>query len=278
MSRKNAKKPARSIRYLLSADRRLKRLSLKRISARATKAQKPSRSSRPGNSPRTDSSPRFPWATNQGAIALGVIGVIAVAVLITAGQPSHRADFASVDATPEANAPSSEKVSTPVRFETKKTAASKAPTAAAAARPQVADSWLEHTQPVEPVKPTAVESAAKAPAAVEPAAKSAAVETASKAEPTPTAVTITGCLELDNQTFWLKDTSGADAPKSRSWRSGFLRKRSSSIELVDASNTLRLPSYVGRRVAATGVLTNGEMRPRSLQRIAASCSSTSKTN
>ncbi len=84
-------------------------------------------------------------------------------------------------------------------------------------------------------------------------------------------VTITGCLELDEATFWLKDAAGVDAPKSRSWRSGFLKRRSSQIELVDAANTLKLPNYVGQRVAATGTLLNREMRARSLQRLAISC-------
>ena len=84
-------------------------------------------------------------------------------------------------------------------------------------------------------------------------------------------VTITGCLELDEETFWLKDAAGVDAPKSRSWRSGFLKRRSSQIELVDAANTLKLPNYVGQRVAATGTLLNREMRARSLQRLAISC-------
>jgi hypothetical protein len=84
-------------------------------------------------------------------------------------------------------------------------------------------------------------------------------------------VTITGCLEMARGSFRLKDASGADAPKSRSWKSGFLRKRSSQIELVDDVNALRLPTYVGQRVVATGTLANGEMRARSLKRVAASC-------
>jgi hypothetical protein len=41
---------------------------------------------------------------------------------------------------------------------------------------------------------------------------------------------------------------------------------------LDATNKLRLPSYVGQRVAATGTLINHEMRAHSLQRVAASCS------
>jgi hypothetical protein len=90
-------------------------------------------------------------------------------------------------------------------------------------------------------------------------------------QPVPS-VTITGCLERDDDTFWLKDASGAgEVPRSRSWRSGFLRKRTSRIELVDASNALTLPVYVGQRVSATGTLADREMRARSLRRIAASC-------
>jgi hypothetical protein len=84
-------------------------------------------------------------------------------------------------------------------------------------------------------------------------------------------VTITGCVQRDGKTFWLQDTSGADAPQSRSWKSGFLKKRPSRIELVDAANTLRLSSHVGQRVAATGVLANRELRARSLRSAAGSC-------
>ena len=86
------------------------------------------------------------------------------------------------------------------------------------------------------------------------------------------AVTITGCLEQDDDAFWLKDTSGVDAPTSRSWRSGFLKKKPSRIELVDPNNALKLPAYVGRRIAATGTLVNREMQTRSLHPLGASCS------
>jgi hypothetical protein len=99
-------------------------------------------------------------------------------------------------------------------------------------------------------------------------------------EPSPQApldaagtVTITGCIELDDETFRLADISGVDAPTSRSWRSGFLRKRPAKVELVDATHTLRLPNHVGRRVAATGTLIDGEMRAHSLRRVATSCKS-----
>ena len=101
--------------------------------------------------------------------------------------------------------------------------------------------------------------------AIEPVSSSPATETTpnAAAESTPkavvqtvTSVTITGCLANDEDTFLLKDTSGADAPKARSWRSGFLKKRQATIALFDATNALSLPSYVGQRVAATGMLIN----------------------
>ena len=101
----------------------------------------------------------------------------------------------------------------------------------------------------------------------------AAVETTPAVEPVKemALVTITGCLEREDEAFWLKEASGADAPKSRSWRSGFLKKRPPSIKLVDATNALKLPGHVGRRVAATGTLMNRDLRASSLQRVAASC-------
>jgi hypothetical protein len=86
-------------------------------------------------------------------------------------------------------------------------------------------------------------------------------------------VTITGCLEttVDEGRFRLTDTEGADAPKARSWRSGFLTKRSAPVELVDVSDPVGLRKYVGRRVVATGLLTSRELRVRSLQSAGPSC-------
>jgi hypothetical protein len=84
-------------------------------------------------------------------------------------------------------------------------------------------------------------------------------------------VTLTGCLEQDDDAFRLKDTTGENAPKSRSWKSGFLKKKAASIEVVDAANKVKLPNHVGERVVITGMLVNREMQVRSLQRVAASC-------
>jgi hypothetical protein len=88
-----------------------------------------------------------------------------------------------------------------------------------------------------------------------------------KSEP----ATVTGCLEAGETGFRLKDTSGIDALKSRSWKSAFLKKRSSTIEMVDAANTLQLRSHVGQRVSATGTLVNRTMRADTLQSLSHSC-------
>ncbi len=77
--------------------------------------------------------------------------------------------------------------------------------------------------------------------------------------------TIAGCLERDDDSFWLRNVSGDDAPKSRSWKSGFLRKSSASVELVDGVSINRLASYVGRRIETTGALTDREMHVKTLR-------------
>jgi hypothetical protein len=89
-------------------------------------------------------------------------------------------------------------------------------------------------------------------------------------------VTITGCLERDDETFRLKDTTGVNAPTSRSWKSGFLKKKSASIEVVDAAHRLKLTDHVGQRVSVTGVLVDREMQVRSLQRVSTTCATNSR--
>jgi hypothetical protein len=71
------------------------------------------------------------------------------------------------------------------------------------------------------------------------------------------ATTISGCLIRDDGIFQLKDTAGDHAPKSRSWKSGFIRKGSARVELIDASN--RLAPHVGYRITVSGTLTDREM-------------------
>ena len=94
---------------------------------------------------------------------------------------------------------------------------------------------------------------------------------ASKAAAEQSPVTVTGCLEMNNETFRLKNTTGTDAPKARSWKSGFLKKNPASIQVVDAANRVQLPNHVGQRVVVTGTIVDREMQVRSLRRVATSC-------
>jgi hypothetical protein len=82
-----------------------------------------------------------------------------------------------------------------------------------------------------------------------------------------TPVTITGCLEVsvNQDEFRLTDTEGVDAPRSRSWRMGFLKKRSTPVALVEAPDRVALQTHVGRRVAATGLLTSHDLKVSALR-------------
>jgi hypothetical protein len=62
-----------------------------------------------------------------------------------------------------------------------------------------------------------------------------------------------------------------DAPKARTWRTGFLRKRSSAIGLVDTTGRLRLQDHIGKRVAATGSVVDREMQAATVREVAGSC-------
>jgi len=177
-------------------------------------------------------SKRVTRAFGTPALALVVACVATAAILVAARQPSKPADNTAVETIVEAQP----EQPAAVQPATKKTPSAR----------------------VQPKKPTAL---ATAPA---PVSKPVAQE--------PDAVTITGCLEeLTNQTFQLRDTAGEDAPKSRSWKSGFLKKGSDSIDLVDAANRVKLSSHVGQRVSVTGMLDDRELHVRSLRLVGESC-------
>jgi hypothetical protein len=137
-------------------------------------------------------------------------------------------------------------------------------------------------EPAVPAHPRVAEAApAQMPAT--PADAAAARSTAADAQSVDAlvvpdqkkpVVTITGCLERADETFRLKDTAGSEAPKARSWKSGFLKKSPATIEVIDGGNRAKLPTHVGQRVSVTGVLVDREMQLRSLQRVAPSCSKT----
>ena len=118
----------------------------------------------------------------------------------------------------------------------------------------------------DPVEGRAASSSSVAPAAAVSPATNAEAATA------PT-VTMTGCLEVsvDNEDFRLTETEGANVPKARSWRSGFLKKQTAPVELRDLADPATARTYVGQRVVVTGVVENREMRVRSLRNSGKGC-------
>ena len=140
--------------------------------------------------------------------------------------------------------------------------------AAAAAQPE---SPAVQPTPVKPVRaiagvPGKNRKAPLKPRAAEANGASAAPKSASEL---PDAVMLEGCLEQNGEAFRLKNTTGEDAPKSRSWKSGFLKKGPRPVDIVDWNN--RLKNHVGERIAVSGMFVDGEMRVRTLRRVAASC-------
>jgi hypothetical protein len=194
------------------------------------------------------------WMT--GAIAGTGVFLLALGILIASRQPQPQVTAMAAEANlaPEAVVPAPEPA--PKKKRARKTAAKPAATKTAA-KPASAESAV---------------SASEAPAvrlAAEPRSEAAAeTETATAAA---AYTTITGCLEQDDDQYRLKDTDGENAPKSRSWKSGFLKKGSAKLDVIDPSNRLRLQNHVGQRVSITGTLFERELQARSVQRVASTC-------
>lgn len=266
MPAKKAKKPTPSVRYLLSGDRRLQRLSLRKMTARPKKTTPHRRATRSKSPSRVADSGRAPWPGPR-AIVLLIVGAVAAATLIAASQPSGQVDAAATAPPSEAHT-SPEKAAVPPRVEARTAFAPKSPAPPAAPRVAAADLSTRKSPALKVVKAPAVE--ARTNPGVVPSKPVAPESKTADAADVP-AVTVTGCLESDGETFRLKDTAGADAPRSRSWRFGFLKRRATTIELVDTGNALKLANHVGKRVAATGTLANRELQARSVRLVSASC-------
>jgi hypothetical protein len=140
-------------------------------------------------------------------------------------------------------------------------ARSSEPTSAASIVPE------ETTTAVAPIQQT---PAAKAPKPFTIAAKPASAQTVG-AVPGAELATIEGCLVQGADQFQLKNTSGEDAPRARSWKSGFLHKSAKSIDVLDQTHRLNLARHVGERVTITGILDDRELQGTSLKRVGESC-------
>lgn len=86
-------------------------------------------------------------------------------------------------------------------------------------------------------------------------------------------VTLSGCLEADGRKFVLTAPEGAQAPKGRSWKTGFVTKKPKNVELTAASS-VKLGDHLGHKVSVVGVRNGADthLEARSIRQLAASCS------
>ena len=140
-------------------------------------------------------------------------------------------------------------------------ARSSEPTSAASIVPEQA------TVAIAPIQETPISKARK-PSTIEAASASAQ---SAAAVPGAELATIEGCLVGNGDQFQLKSTSGEDAPRGRSWKSGFLHKSAKPVDVLDQTRRLNLARHVGERVTITGILDDRELQGTSLKRVAESC-------
>jgi hypothetical protein len=240
------------------------------------------RSSRAAGRPAGAAAQPHRWfMTHEWAVVVGAICVLGAVALIATPQPSPTAESVSIEPLSDAN------TTLDVAADANRTTAvdPQVPVAQAAAINQRGAEKIDDRK-VRPVVNTAspleeprsvkgaiaelpladapvAASTTKAPAEPEATAPSTAPNVPADVR-TSRATEISGCLEFDDGTFRLRDTTGADLPTARSWKSGFLRKRPSTIEVVDAQ-TPRLQKFVGQRVAATGTLVDRQMQVHSMK-------------
>jgi hypothetical protein len=138
-------------------------------------------------------------------------------------------------------------------------------------------------QPADAAAPTAIaEESAANTAAPDPHSTTSANRGGSdgattSAEQWPAPLTITGCLDRDGDEFRLTNAAGMGVPKTRSWKSGFLKKtNASAITVVDSSRHSRLQDHLGQRVSVTGTLVNREMQIGTLRLLSESCADKTK--
>jgi hypothetical protein len=245
MRTKKARKPSLPMQYVLSFDKGLKKISLRKLSASFKRAAKSARRARQtmvrgrakGRSRRTVHA-YAPWTPSWRAIALVLIGGMTGVALFA----DHRTASSGVADRRLAAEVDVESVAAPSQV-----------------MPAIAKA--------QPAAQTA--TAVVMPEAAEREEGWVTGDSIASLQEAPT-VSITGCLERGGDNFWLSETAG-DAPRSRSWKSGFLRKRSSRIDINDAGHTLMLSSYVGDRVTATGSLVDRELEVRSVRRASGAC-------
>lgn len=207
------------------------RVKKTKTSARAKRPVRAARSKKPA-AVAHESTP-MAWSAGARAMVFGAICVFIAVALLSAREDTPADTVANVDAPMNV-------ASDPVVPERQKDIRR---------QPEVSSAVAAKTTTVETPEPTAPSR-----------------DVLLEAEPeTSAGATLTGCLESDEGEYRLTNVSGDAAPTSRSWKSGFFKKRPASIEISDAVGTLGLRHHLGRRVTATGTLVERDMRARSVR-------------
>jgi hypothetical protein len=292
-----AKKQTRragSINYLLSLDRTLRRASVRklvdRVKPKRRTAAKAASKSMKASAKRTSRSQQRQSSLAPRNVVVGTLCVVAAAAIVM-GRPSTRAWVTHLDEKGQVTSVeplvSADQIAEPAvekpapRVATQPVSTAPAPAPALTTKPV-------RPLPSEPARlPNAVYASEPTPTMTAASARTTETVSARSSEnnpenaaattkegstvaaSAPEPVTITGCLERNDDTFLLKNASGDGAPKSRSWKSGFLRKKSNTVA-VTGPYTTRLASYVGRQVETTGLLVDREMQAKSV-RVLGSC-------
>jgi len=86
-------------------------------------------------------------------------------------------------------------------------------------------------------------------------------------------VTLTGCLRADDGKYMLTDLKGEQAPKARSWKTGWITKSTKDVEVVSTATGPKLKDHVNHEVSVTGARTGDDhVQARSIKHLAPSCS------
>ena len=107
--------------------------------------------------------------------------------------------------------------------------------------------------PVTPAKPAPAKAAPAKAVAAKPAPAKVTAAPVAVVPVDPNTVTMIGCLESDGSNYRLADVQGNQAPKGRSWKTGFITKKTKNIDLVGAPASLKLQDHIGRKVSVSGL-------------------------
>jgi len=281
-----AKRASGPVRYLLSADRTLRKLSLKRLPSARTLTRRRRRSIRPTHAV-PSGTVHTHTSRNLTSLTFFAIMFLTVGVALIAARA--RLEPARPDVEDVANTPANAlDVAEPVQSappvvlqastDGSKTRASAPLTAtppaahlatvtAPAAHPATAPEVVHSSKPRQESGATPQVLPTLTAVETVPPGQSARTLDVETAPP----VTIVGCLESTSDTFWLTNASGTGVPTSRSWKTVFLRKHTPSMAIVDATQLLDLQGHVGQRVAVTGTVSDRAIHTRALELVSASC-------